>query len=394
MVVVLGVLTGACVGPKPGNGTVTAAPAAKVTPVPPRTTSSTVAPSTTAPWAPTSTAPPATPTTTASPVAPPQSVGMAGGAGFSEPSLFWDSDADLARQLDGITATGARWLRIDVSWAMVEGTRGQFSWSAVDRVVNAARARGLSVLGELDFTPAWARPAGTTQMYPPTNPQDFVTFARAAVTHFGANIRTWEIWNEPNSPVFWQPGADPVAYVRLLNPTYDAIKALDPGATVLTGGTAPGATGGGWIAPLDFLTGIYNAGGGGHFDAVAHHPYNWPFMPMRPEPYNYNYNAFAGVTPRLHELMVARGDGNKKIWGTEMGAPVPTTRQGVTTTNAYLASYVDEAFTAWRQWSWTGPLMWYSYRDKGTDAADPEQVFGLVTRDYTPKAVAAFTNAI
>ena len=72
----------------------------------------------------------------------------------------------------------------------------------------------------------------------------------------------------------------------------------------------------------------------------------------------------------------------------------PTTRQGVTTDNTYLAAYVNEAFTAWQQWSWTGPLMWYSYRDKGTDPADPEQVFGLVTRSYTPKAVDAFTAGL
>lgn len=317
-----------------------------------------------------------------------------GGAGFAEPTLLWDSDADLNRQLDAIAATGARWLRIDISWAMAEDVKGQFNWSAFDRVVNAARARGLSVLGLLTYSPGWSRPAGTNHLGPPTNPQDYVNFAKAAVNHFGTNIRTWEIWNEANSPVFWQGGANAAAYVRLLNPAYDAIKAIDPGATVLTSGMAPAATGGGWIAPLDFLAGIYNAGGGGNFDAVAHHPYNWPFMPMRPEPYNYNYNAFGGVTPRLHDLMVARGDGAKKIWGTEMGAPVPTTRQGVTTTDAYLQAYVNEAFTAWQQWSWTGPLMWYSYRDKGTDASDPEQVFGLVKKDYAPKAVSAFADAI
>jgi hypothetical protein len=111
-------------------------------------------------------------------------------------------------------------------------------------------------------------------------------------------------------------------------------------------------------------------------------------MPMKPEPTNYNWNAFGGVTPRLHDLMVARGDGAKKIWGTEMGAPVPTYRQGVTTDNNYLAAYITEAFSAWKQWSWTGPLLWYSYRDLGTDSSDPEQVFGLVKRDYSGKAPA------
>jgi hypothetical protein len=33
-------------------------------------------------------------------------------------------------------------------------------------------------------------------------------------------------------------------------------------------------------------------------------------------------------------------------------------------------------------------LLWYSYRDLGTDSSDPEQVFGLVKRDYSGKAPA------
>ena len=343
----------------------------------------------------------------AGPAAPPPTPLVPGtsvvdGAGFSEPVIFWDSDADLATQLNGIAATGAGWLRIDVGWGLAEWNGpGVFDWSLIDRVVAAARARNLSILGVLDATPPWARPAGTTQWYPPTNPADFATFAQAAVQHFatpqggasGPAIQTWEIWNEPNNPTFWTTGADPVAYTALLIDAYNAIKAVDPGATVITGGTAPASTGGGWMAPVDFLEGIYSAGGGGHFDAVACHPYNWPFMPLTPEA-NYNDNAFGGVTPQLHNVMAANGDGSKPIWGTEMGAPVPATRQGITTTPQYLASYITQAYSAWRSWSWTGPLIWYSYRDQGTQS--PDQVYGLVDVNFVPKepALAAFISAI
>jgi len=68
----------------------------------------------------------------------------------------------------------------------------------------------------------------------------------------------------------------------------------------------------------------------------------------------------------------------------------------VATTYQYLANYINEAVGAWRQWAWTGPMFWYSYRDAGTDTNDPEQIFGLVKRDFTPKApaVATFASAV
>jgi hypothetical protein len=327
---------------------------------------------------------PPIPPTTAGP-------GMVGGAGFSEgSSILWDSDADLARRLDGIAASGATWLRVDVDWSVIEPSQGSYSWSVVDRVVNGARARGLRVLGILTYTPGWARPAGTNNHTPPSNPQDFATFSGAAVAHFAGAVSAWEVWNEPNIPGFWAPAANPGAYTALLRAASAAIKTTDPSATVLTGGTSPSGDGSGAVSPVVFLQGIYAAGGKGSFDAVAHHPYNFPYMPMRPES-NFNWNAFGGVTPKLHDVMVANGDGAKRIWATEIGAPTPATIAGVTTTPDYLARYVTEAFSAWRSWAWTGPMFWYSYRDAGSNVADTEQVFGLVKRDYTPKSPALET---
>ena len=364
-------------------------------------TPTTAAPSTTtAPTAPPTTAPAPT-TTSTTPAAPPSSggPGMVGGAGFAEGfTILGDSDAELAQRLNGIASTGATWLRVDVPWTDVEQVRGQYNWSASDRVITAARTRGLNILAVLAFTPSWARPAGTTDKWGPTDPTAYAAFARAAVVHYGANVRTWEIWNEPNMRMFWQPSPNPAAFTNLLKAAYAQIKSADPGATVVTGGTSPAsdAADGSSVAPVSFLQGIYAAGGGGSFDAFGHHPSNYPYMPMRPEPTNYNYNAFGGVTPVLHDVMVSHGDGAKRIWATEMGAPVSYTVQGITMTGDYLAAYLTEAYQAWRQWSWTGPLLWYSYRDAGTNMSDSEDLFGMVNHSFTPKgpAVTAYKDAI
>jgi hypothetical protein len=337
---------------------------------------------TTAPVTPTSAAPT---TTTAPPVS---GTGMVGGAGFSEgSSILGDSDAELARRLDGMKAAGASWLRVDIRWPDAEPSKGTFQWWSADRVINAASSRGLKVLGILDFTPSWARPSGTTEKYPPTNVADYANFARVATQHFGSKVQALEVWNEANSPHFWAPGANAAAYTALLKPAYTAIKSVNPNITVLAGSTSPGATGGGWIAPVDFLNGMYAAGARGYFDAFSHHGYNWPFMPLRYET-NYNWNAFGGVTPVLHNVMANNGDGAKRIWMTENGAPVVWTRQGVTTSPSYLAAYVAESFRAMRSWSWSGPLFFYSYRDPGTNPNDSESLFGLVNHDFVPKGAA------
>src|SRR4029079_14697119 len=110
-------------------------------------------------------------------------------AGFSEGSgIYGDSDSDLARRLDGIKAAGGRWLRIDVMWSGIEGTRGSFNWSEPDRLVNAATAGGIQVLAILDFTPSWARPAGTSDHWGPTATTAFANFAKTAVNHYRGKV--------------------------------------------------------------------------------------------------------------------------------------------------------------------------------------------------------------
>jgi len=312
-------------------------------------------------------------------------------AGFGEgSSLPSRSDTELERELAGIAATGARYLRLDFDWSYIGRREGELDWAPVDRVVRAARACDLEVLGLLTYTPAWARGPGGSDHSPPADADDFAEFAAATVDRFRSlGVRTWEVWNEPNLAFFWEPAPDPVGYTELLVAAYDAIKESDPDATVLSGGLAPAAdeADGSRVAPVTFLEEVYAAGGGDHFDAVAHHPYSFPALPLDET----GNNAFVDVTPALHAVMDENGDARKHIWGTEMGAPT-----GSSLTADFVAQYVTQAYEAWRDWSFTGPLIWYSYRDAGTDPDDPEDNFGLVRADYTPKepALSAFEAVV
>lgn len=295
------------------------------------------------------------------------------------------SDAELARELDLMAASGAKWVRLDVNWASTERVRGVRDWAPMDRVVDAIGARGLNVLGLVTYAPAWARPAGSADHAAPTDVAGFASFAQAAVVRYkDRGIKAWEVWNEPNIHNFWAPAPNVAAYATLLKATSAAIRQVDPGAEVLAGGLSPAYTrsDGSTIAPLDFVKGLYAAGAGPSFTGTAMHPYSFPHLPTTPN--STSWNAFM-QTPLVHQVMTANGDGAKKVWLTEVGAPTGTAADAVT--EAVQTAIVLEAVNVSAGWSFAGPTFVYAVRDAGTLASDREQNFGLVRRDYSPKPV-------
>jgi hypothetical protein len=296
--------------------------------------------------------------------------------------------AELNADFDAIKASGAKWVSFDFDWSTVQDAGpGSFNWSPLDRGVDAANARGLRVLAIPDYTPGWARGAGTDNKYPATRVADYVTFVTAAVARYAPRgVHTWAVWNEPNNPRFWKPNPDVTAYTALLKATYAAIKSVDAQAMVLDGGTAPA---GGTNAPAAWLQGLYANGARGFFDAANHHPYaGLPYGPATIA----SWNSFQ-QTLDLHRVMINNGDGQKQVWGTEAGAYTGTATGAVD--RATQARYITQYLQIWNSWTFTGPLFIYELRDGGTNASNREENWGLQTPTLTPKpAWTAFTNAI
>jgi polysaccharide biosynthesis protein PslG len=258
-------------------------------------------------------------------------------------------------------------------------------------------------MGTLAYSPGWARPASCpagTDKCLPASPEYFADFARAAAQRYGsaspiANLRgsisAWQIWNEPNHYPFVQPTVDVVGYTTLLKRAYAEIKGVDTAATVLAGATAPAPDdpSGRDMSPMTFLRGIYRNGGKGFFDAFAHHPYSFPCNPL----VTASWNAFT-QTRYLHDLMIQFGDGAKKIWGTEAGAPTGADigactagHPGRSVTEATQSQFVADYFKGWYgdYASFTGPLFWFQIRDNGTNRSEVDDNLGLLRRDFTQK---------
>ena len=339
------------------------------------------------------------PSATAAALAP--VMGIASGSG-----ILWESTADFNRDMDAIAATGATWIRVDFDWNSIQNeSPTTWRWDrSTDRIVAGAQARGLKVLGQLGYSPPWARPAdcpaGSNKCVP-TNVNAYGNFVRAAAERYGArsanaalrgSVDAWEIWNEPNHRPFAQPKPSLDRYSALLIAAYPAIKSADPDATVVTGGLspAPDAADGTEIAPTTFLTGLYARGARGFFDAVGHHPYSYPYNPLGGQ----SWNAFT-QTASLHQIMTNNSDSAKKIWGTEAGAPTGTD-VGRSVTEAQQAQFVTDYYRGWSTTygAFTGPLFWHQHRDSGSNAGFYDDNFGLLRRDFSQKPAYAAYQAV
>lgn len=326
--------------------------------------------------------------------------------GFSTAGgVLWETDAQLAADLQAIAATGARWIRVSFDWNSVQPTTGdptQSHWSAEDRVVDAARAHGLQILGLAAYTPPWARQPATTcpaqtQYCPPARASDYAAFVSAAATRYAPlGVHTWEIWNEPNWDPWWASasGPDAGAYVSLLQAAYAAIHRADPSATVVSGGLAPhgdlGANPNDPRHPVNFLKAMYAAGAKGSFDVLGTHPY--PPLPYAPDSGTIGWNALL-YAQTLHDVMAANGDGSKQLWGTEWGAPTGTSSMSVS--EASQATYMGTEYKVWQSYAFAGPLFTHEIRDESNDATNWSQNLGLEHFDGTAKpALTALRNLV
>jgi len=293
------------------------------------------------------------------------------------------SSGDLDRLLDTAHQAGMWAIRVDVDWSRVEPGPGQQHWEDLDRVVRAVTSRGMCVLGLVAYTPGWATdPAdhATDTHYRPADPKMFAEFARTAAQRYLGLIAVWEVWNEPNALAFFKPAPDPAAYGELLSATYTALKSVSADNAVISGGLAPAADNGRDISPTTFLAKLYAGGYNRFFDGFGIHPYSYPALPNAPGTGEWNTALRLGI---MYDTMARGGDGDKKVWITECGAPTGTADVAVSEQDQ--AQTLQIMLARARDTPWIGPAFVYSIRDGGDNRAEPEDNFGIIKRNFSPK---------
>lgn len=313
-------------------------------------------------------------------------------------TLLWLTPTERQAYLDDVQALGAKWIRIDFSWAEIQPqNRTTYKWHAYDAVVQAAHARHLKVLATLAYTPDWASDAKCREISSqspalrrackPRAAADFARFARAAVLRYNLQgVYAWEIWNEPNLTGYWrsidQSGrvvVSPADYAEMANLAALQIKHYDPGAVVIAGSLAPLFEAHQQIGmrQSDYLTQLLPKLERRLFDGISVHPYCWPKSPARQAIYNGFYTVDNGpISYNLRKIMDHSGWGNEAIWATEFGAStrgkIPEGAAAAAkghprpdhVSEAKQAQIIAQGLQLWRTKQRNGPIFLYSQSDE------------------------------
>jgi len=287
---------------------------------------------------------------------------------------------------------GLKFVQIPVRWADLEPVPGQYEWDIL-RDIQEQTSETVTIVGgayhcydlypvlRIFAPPAWARPAGSSETSPPTDPQDLGDLMHALVSEFGSQF-AYVIWNEPNLPGEWG-GQTPNAadYVELLRAAYEGAKSAHPWARIISAGLAPTEGGGGAVRDIDFLTQMYDAGLASYCNAVGMNGLGFAYSPDdTSDPNGYNFSRLTN----LRQVMVDKGDGDKKAWLLEVGwmrdsnvdlgdynwIKVSPQQQA-----AYLARAVDKVRT---EWPWVEAMfLWNLDYDRFVPETDQKHWFSF-----------------
>ena len=224
-----------------------------------------------------------------------------------------------------LAMAGIDHIRIDINWDIVENERGRYDWTVADNYVAAARAHGLRIFPIMITVPHWnTEISGRNESsdwnriyYAPDDSAAWKRFMENAVQRYHDDIREWEIWNEPNHGVagsFWCGSTAKIC--ELIRLGYEAVKANDPGATVIAPGMA--------LIDPGFVRKMGAEGALDYIDGLSYHPYRHNTTPEGDDNTLATWDLSAGSgTPYFERDELKRAmrefGVDKPLYATELG---------------------------------------------------------------------------
>jgi len=259
-----------------------------------------------------------------------------------------------------LSEAGFHWVRMDLKWDATEKAPGVYDFSAYDRLLAALEPYKIHTLWILDYG---------NRLYdngaPPRTEATRLAFARWAVAagkHFAGRGAQWEVYNEPNHPLFWPPQPNVQEYVALALAVGRAFRMSLPNEKLIGPATSE--------IDFAFLESCFKAGLLDYWSAVSIHPYRR----SDPETAAQNYC-------RLREMIkahTATAQGREipiisSEWGySSAWRGFSEEKQGELLARAWLTNVANNISLS----------IWYDWRDDGLDPKEPEHHFGTVFNPY------------
>jgi hypothetical protein len=245
---------------------------------------------------------------------------------------------------------GIKKVRLQGGWAKCEKTRGVYSWEWLDEPVFDLPKKGIKPWICLCYgNPLYGM--GETKLGSKID-TDEVTLAawlkwvEATVNRYKDVVDEWEVWNEPNGH------NPPENYAKLMIPTAELIKKIQPDATVI--GFA--------LAGINFeftetvLKILKEQGKEKYIDYLCYHPYN------------FNPDASYPDVEKLHKLMKSYAPNMELLQG-ENGAP---------------SEYRNTKALSKYEWTELTQAKWALRRMLGDLGRDiPTSIFSIIDLQYT-----------
>ncbi|MFA5092884.1 MAG: endo-1,4-beta-xylanase [Candidatus Omnitrophota bacterium] len=287
----------------------------------------------------------------------------------------YSKKCDLEKTITLMQSAGVGWVRVDFLWEDIEPVQGDFKFAKYDAIVKLLKEKGMYILGVLQYNTSWSSGCGEWNC-PPKDNALFVNYASKVIQRYKEEVKYWEVWNEPDSATYWKDQDGLKSYCLLLKDVYLAAKQIDPQCKILNGGIASG---------LGSINHLYDNGAKDYFDILNVHFFQNPLNKMA-------IKAVASYPKLVHKIMQRNGDGDKKIWITEIGSP--GVKRGLTANNWWMGKnptetqqcqWVKAVYTELLKNPNVDKIFWAFFRDTRAHWDTGVDYFGLVRKDFSKK---------
>jgi polysaccharide biosynthesis protein PslG len=315
---------------------------------------------------------------------------------------------DRPRALQLSKSAGADWVRQQVRWMDLHDRSGAIYWGELDHIVDDVHNAGMNILLSIVAAPSWATPDGRNGLPAREHFGDFNYFVGQMAARYRGKVQAYEIWNEENLAV--ENGgrvANADLYMDMLVGAYDAIKASDAMAIVVSGPPSSTETNRSDIAISDttfyrqmFADPRFRT----HADAIGVHPGGqsnppdamWPDNPGPGPGWVTSREFYFRRVEDVRAAMLDYGLGDRQVWITEFGWATRNNTPGYGYGNnisyAEQAKWIVRAFQKGRHEyaPWVGAMFLWQlnfavpWRYNGNELHE-QASFGVLNGDWTPR---------